>query len=363
MEPLKHQINNPALYSLAAHDTYFTDDVMLSDEAIIIISEEEYNKALNEAKAELKKVSKVKGQNIFTRALRKIAGFMTLDLENFKGWNGGNAASKFWHGLPHLGKDFIGIPMRFGIWSAISMGVLGAILTKCVTTVFGKSYDAMKQDEIKENKKQQKQFLKNDLKENTEWWVYHNGTEYVVTPTNPESVTLNQSTLELEVGKTAELNATILVPSGITLDWSSSDTSVATVDNGIVTAVGAGTATITATTPTGKTATCTVTVKETIKLEKPDSLDLKAGETVTLTATTNPANKDVTWTSSDESVATVDNGKVTAVGAGTATITATSIKDSKVSSVCQVIVNEKIEDVTLQRFLENKIHIKYKLVE
>ena len=183
---------------------------------------------------------------------------------------------------------------------------------------------------------------KNDLKENTEWWVYHNGTEYVVTPTNPESVTLNQSTLELEVGKTEQLEATTLVPSGITLTWSSSDTSVATVDNGKVTAVGAGTATITATTPTGKTATCTVTIKETIKLEKPDSLDLNAGETVTLTATTNPANKDVTWISSDESVATVVGGKVTAVGAGTATITAYISDNETVKETCTVTVSETI---------------------
>ena len=53
LEPLKHQINNPALYSLAAHDTYFTDDVMLSDEAIIIISEEEYKTTVSKILSEL----------------------------------------------------------------------------------------------------------------------------------------------------------------------------------------------------------------------------------------------------------------------------------------------------------------------
>lgn len=126
-------------------------------------TKKEYYDALKETKKKLNAVSTVKGQNIFTRAMRKIAGFITLDLENFKGYSGGNFGSKIYHGLPHLAKDFIGIPMRFGIWGLISMGLLGGILTKCVSSVFGKPYDSMKQDELKENKKAQKQFLKDDL--------------------------------------------------------------------------------------------------------------------------------------------------------------------------------------------------------
>ena len=79
------------------------------------------------------------------------------------------------------------------------------------------------------------------------------------------SVTLNKSSLSLEVGNTETLTATI-TPSNATnktVTWESSDTSIATVDqNGRVTAVKAGNATITATAAdsSGKSATCTVTV-------------------------------------------------------------------------------------------------------
>ena len=74
-------------------------------------------------------------------------------------------------------------------------------------------------------------------------------------------VTLNKTSLTLGVGKSETLTATI-TPSNATnpnVTWSSSNASVATVENGVVTAVGAGTATITATVD-GKSATCTVTV-------------------------------------------------------------------------------------------------------
>lgn len=125
----------------------------------------EYDIARQKVEKQLEGLTKVKNQNIFTKGLRKFIRILTPDLENFKGYNGGNAASKFYHGLPHLLKDFVGIPMRFGVWGLISMGVLGAALTKCTTAIFGKSYDAMKQDELKENRNQQKQFLKDDLNE------------------------------------------------------------------------------------------------------------------------------------------------------------------------------------------------------
>lgn len=125
----------------------------------------EYNKARKKAQDEIKKLSKVKGQNIFTKGLRKVMSFLTLDLANFKGYNGGGALSRMYHGMPHLMKDFVGIPMRFGVWGAISMGLLGGIITKCVTTLFGKSYDSMKIDEHKDALKEQKAFLKEDLRD------------------------------------------------------------------------------------------------------------------------------------------------------------------------------------------------------
>ena len=112
-----------------------------------------------------------------------------------------------------------------------------------------------------------------------------------------------------------------------------------------MTAVKAGTATITA--KAGEqSASCAVTVNEatptpvpvaSIELNK-TALTLEVGKNETLTATVKPDNaedKTVTWTSSDETVATVENGKVTAVKAGTATITA---KAGEQSASCAVTV-------------------------
>ncbi|MCI6918267.1 Ig-like domain-containing protein, partial [bacterium] len=133
------------------------------------------------------------------------------------------------------------------------------------------------------------------------------------------------------------------------VSWKSSNTSVATVNNGVVTALKAGTATITVTTEyCGKTATCQVTVNERIYNVESVSLDktnitLTEGDSETLTATVYPdnaTNKNVSWKSSNTSVATVNNGVVTAIKAGTATITVTT-EDGRKTASCQVIVDAK----------------------
>ena len=133
-------------------------------------------------------------------------------------------------------------------------------------------------------------------------------------------VSLSPGSLELEVGQTATITATVN-PSNATnktVSWSSSNPSVATVSGGKVTAVATGSATITATAG-GKSATCSVTVKNKvvnvtgITLSQ-NEVSLKIGETATLTATVSPSDatdKTVTWSSSDAKVATVNGGKVT----------------------------------------------------
>ena len=169
-----------------------------------------------------------------------------------------------------------------------------------------------------------------------------------------EGVSLNVTSVELTEGDQTTLTATIN-PSNATnknVTWTSSDNNVATVANGKVTAVKAGTATITVKTEDGnKTATCTVTVTaqtypvESVTLDK-TSVELTEGDEVTLTATVNPANatnKNVTWTSSDNAVATVANGKVTAVKAGTATITVTT-EDGNKTATCTVTVTAQSVD-------------------
>ena len=131
------------------------------------------------------------------------------------------------------------------------------------------------------------------------------------------SISLSKSTLELTVGDQASLEATIS-PDNATnkkISWSSSKESVATVTpEGIVEAVSAGTAFITATSEdSGVNAKCEITVKEKvinvsrIFLSK-TSHSLTEGEEFTLEATVTPdnaTNKNVTWTSDNEAVATV----------------------------------------------------------
>ena len=73
------------------------------------------------------------------------------------------------------------------------------------------------------------------------------------------------------------------------------------------------------------------------------SLTMTVGDSKTLTATVEPdtaTNKDVTWSSSADSVATVVDGTVTAVAAGSATITATSVDDPAITATCEVTVKE-----------------------
>ncbi len=120
------------------------------------------------------------------------------------------------------------------------------------------------------------------------------------------------------------------------MTWLSDELSIATVDNGVITAAGAGTATITVTTSDGShTATVVVTVTaapiETISVTSvsvdESIVSIVDGLTTTVVATVSPANatdNSVTWLSDEPSIATVDNGVITAAGAGTATITVTT---------------------------------------
>ena len=152
-----------------------------------------------------------------------------------------------------------------------------------------------------------------------------------------ESVSLNKSEMTLTEGKSETLAATVTPENAEnkSITWSSNNEAVATVDvNGTVTAKSAGTAVITATSTNGKSAGCTVTVEKKqipvteVRLSE-STVGIVEGSTYKLTATVLPENttdsKNVSWSSNNEAVATVDaNGTVTAKSAGTAVITATS---------------------------------------
>ncbi len=171
-------------------------------------------------------------------------------------------------------------------------------------------------------------------------------------------VSLNTSSLTLQVGKTASLVATVS-PSNATnkgVIWTVGNTSVASVtSSGLVTANKVGTTVVTVkTSDGGKTATCTVTVKSsTVSVTgvaiSPTSLSLTAGDTYDLTPTVSPSNatnKAVTWSSSNTSVATVSSdGTVTAKSAGSATITCTTSDGGK-TATCSVTVKAGTVSVT-----------------
>ena len=122
---------------------------------------------LERAKVEkrIKELRKVDGQNIFTKGVRKLAGILTPDLCRLNSYRNSNFAANTARKLPAFFRNCAGIPIRVAAWAALSMGVLGAALTKCTTAIFGKSYDSMKQDERKDELKAQEKFLKDDLNE------------------------------------------------------------------------------------------------------------------------------------------------------------------------------------------------------
>ena len=135
------------------------------------------------------------------------------------------------------------------------------------------------------------------------------------------SVTLNRSTLSLEEGQSSWLTA-MVCPENATnknLNWTSSNSSVATVSNGIVTAVAKGSARITATAAdgSGKSASCSITVTGDTLVSSicvsPDTLTLITDKSARLRATvcpTNATNKCVTWSSDDPTKKKKQNAKI-----------------------------------------------------
>ena len=162
------------------------------------------------------------------------------------------------------------------------------------------------------------------------------------------AIELSESEKTVFVGDTFTITATVKPDNAWnrTVTWSSSDPSIATVDeNGTVTAIAKGEAIITAESADGVKAECKVTVEKKVSaIELSESeKTVFVGDTFTITATVKPEdafNRTVTWSSSDPSIATVDeNGTVTAIAKGEAIITAESADGVKAE--CKVTVEKK----------------------
>ena len=178
--------------------------------------------------------------------------------------------------------------------------------------------------------------------------------------TYTNAVSLDKNTIEMNVGQTETLIATVSPADATnnTIEWSSSDENVVTVEDGIVTAASPGTATITVTTQDGGyTDSCIVTVLDTqpvtsVSISSHEET-LAVNDNVTLTATVLPDNATyptVTWSTSNENVATVNqNGQVTAVSPGTATITATADGQSDTCTVTVIHATIQSSKYTIDR--------------
>ena len=186
-----------------------------------------------------------------------------------------------------------------------------------------------------------------NYKNNSTWGNFWNLKETLPNPNpiiNAEKVVLNVESSEIAIGTQLQLEVTVLPENATdkTIKWVTSDEKVATVDeSGLVKAIAVGKATITAS--CGEvSAKCEVTVSpipaEKIILSETE-LKMSIDDSKQLEATVMPedtTDKSVNWTTSDEKVVTVDEtGLVQAIGAGKATVTATS---GEVSATCEVTV-------------------------
>lgn len=156
-------------------------------------------------------------------------------------------------------------------------------------------------------------------------------------------ITLTKQKLTLTPKMTSKLKVNFY-PSDTTdsrkITWSSSNKKIATVKNGIVTAVGTGKADIKAKVGKKRSVVCKVTVKKPkVSLNKTTTVLYTSGKkTMVLQADIRGASNKISWSSSDSRIAKVDKkGKVTAVRKGTAYITATA---NKVKKTCKIIVKE-----------------------
>jgi uncharacterized protein YjdB len=178
------------------------------------------------------------------------------------------------------------------------------------------------------------------------------------TPVAVSGVALNKKVATVNVGKNVTVKATVTPANADnkTLAWTSSNTKIATVSNGVVKGVKAGRVIITAKTTDGSniSAKCTVTVKQPVtRISLSKKATMYTGKKLTLKAKVNPANasnKALTWKSSNTKIAKVaSNGVVTGVKAGTVKITATAKDGSRKSATCTVTVRQSVSKITLSK--------------
>lgn len=195
----------------------------------------------------------------------------------------------------------------------------------------------------------------------------------VIAPQMSSGIELSSTELVIEIGEETIINASI-TPSNVAekrILWKSSNSAVVTVEDGVIRAVGIGMATIFASTVDGSnlTAKCLVTVTypsvKSLSLNKTE-LNLAKDKKYKLECTILPVdatNKELTWKSNNEKVATVDdNGIVIAHSTGTATVIVSAKSNENVKARCTVyvttpITNLKLNNTTLSVLVEDKYQL------
>lgn len=179
----------------------------------------------------------------------------------------------------------------------------------------------------------------------------------IETEVKATGITLSNNAFELQVGATFNIVPTV-TPTNATnkkVEWTSSNTSIATVKDGKVTAVGKGTVVITATALSGNNikAICTITVTKKVTDVKisPQSTILYLNEKKTLAALVSPSDASETgveWSSSNgNAIVNKQTGEVTAVSVGNVTVTAKATDGSGKQGTCSVEVRSYVDSVII----------------
>ncbi|MGN0321016.1 MAG: Ig-like domain-containing protein, partial [Lachnospira sp.] len=187
-----------------------------------------------------------------------------------------------------------------------------------------------------------------------------------------ETIKLDYTDEIMSKGQTLRITAEVLplTATNRTVSWESSNTNVCIVDsNGLVEAVGTGSATILCKSlDGGVTAMCNIYVKQPVTSVVLNTTDItvRKGQVFWLNATCLPENADnkiVTWESRDKDVCTVESdGKVTATGAGTTSIICTNV-DTGLTAYCIVTVTQPVTGITLNSdYQELWVGAKYAII-
>ena len=174
-------------------------------------------------------------------------------------------------------------------------------------------------------------------------------SDCLVTVTKPvvyaQGINLNKKSLTMVKGNSEKITATI-IPADTddkTITWETSNSTIAKVSNGTITAISEGTAVVTAKTVNNIVASCTVSVSDSavnatsISLDKTE-MTILTGDEKTLQVYFTPSNAtdSIIWITSNSNVASISDGTVTALNAGTATIVAQT--KNNIMAVCNVTV-------------------------